>query len=130
MAAAKRRRATGYRPRLTSKNSVFWAKLVAGSVEIDFYLVDRPALGLMKYEGLLLKTECLALIGWDLSETYAEQILVHELKHAHRHLLGLELEEVDEEETHVNREAAAEYDTLKRNGLLRFPPRPAIPGAR
>jgi Zn-dependent peptidase ImmA (M78 family) len=120
------------RKKLTAANSVLWTTVSAGSVTIDVYLVDRATVpDMQKHEGLYLKTECIFLIGWDLPNDLAELTLLHELEHARLHIGGIPCGSADEEESHVSRFSAAVYDSLKRNGLLVFPERPALPhGAR
>ena len=110
---------------------VLWCELQVGSLGIRAYLVDRNKFPELKNNVGFFSAEAgLILIGWDLNHDLAENTLLHELGHAAVYAFGVKFSSSDSEEDTVNPLTSSMYDTLKRNGMLVFPPRPEIPTRR
>lgn len=127
------------RQRLTRRNSAPWCELEVGSLRVCAFLCRRGARSLPEMHdnlGWFDADSATILVGADLADDVAEATLLHELLHAVIFACGLhvrtdgELATDDEEEAVVNPIAAALFDALKRNGMLRAPPRPAAPRSR
>jgi hypothetical protein len=109
---------------------VLWATFDVGSVKIRAFLVDAEKFPEMANEdgtgtvlGVCVADASLILIDWDIAPDLAELTLVHELAHADEYLTGH-----DHDHDVLNAVSACLYGTLKRNGLLKLPPRPPIHG--
>ena len=115
------------------RHRVLWCTLDVGSLKINVYLVDRSKFPMMSGNVGYFSAEAnLILIGWDLAHDLAENVLIHELGHTSLYTSGASLggdkEHSDEtEEILVNLFCSQMYDTLRRNGMLRFPARPVTP---
>jgi hypothetical protein len=131
---------------VSAYHRVHWCKVTIASVEYDVWLVDQtkePAMTAhsgsacdCSTPGYYDERTQSILIDWELSPPAAETTLWHELGHAILSTYGISLSGDDEPHTSEREEKignalwAAEFDVLKRNGFLRFPPRPSTPGDR
>lgn len=123
---------------------VLWAEFIVASVSVRAVLVDMSTEPLaIAYKaqhdewpiGYFDVVTSTILVDRSLSIDLAEAVLVHELGHVQIKAFGITLvpgktHTEEQEESVVNALCAAQYDTFKRNGLLRLPAHPfAAPGA-
>lgn len=116
--------------RLSARNSRLWCVLDVASLRVRAFLVDRskfPEHFASGNVGFFDADHALIFIGWDLPDEVADATLFHERMHAAAFAHGIDLGNDPEEEAIVNPLAAAEFDTLRRNGWLRMPERPSLP---
>ncbi len=107
---------------------VLWCVLDVGTLKVHVWLVDperyrdqlreddTPAVGVFLPDSLEI------LLDWTLARENAEQTLMHECAHAEEFVFGH-----SHDHDTLNAITACQYVTYKRNGFLRFPPRPATP---
>jgi hypothetical protein len=100
-------------------------------VKVSVWLVDpRRHSGVLRdgddpAVGIFLSASAEILIDWSIPHDSAEQTLMHELAHADEYFLGH-----DHDHATLNAITSCQWATLKRNGYLRFPPRPVTPHDR
>jgi hypothetical protein len=114
---------------------VLWCTLDVASLRIDVWLTPQKAAPLNEELGMWVAEECAIYVAWELAKELAESVLIHELAHAGIFAAGTKLGDTrakdsdvsDGEEDAVNVIGAVLYGALKRNSMLRFPPRPITP---
>lgn len=122
----------------TRVREVPWCTLDVGSLRVDVVLVPQNGRELGGELGQWDANTCRIYIAWESPRELAESVLVHELGHAGIFAAGTKLgdtkakesEVSDIEEDAVNVLGAVLYGALKRNKMLRFPPRPMTPADR
>jgi hypothetical protein len=120
---------------------VLWFALNVASVTVSVFLVDRLREPLMIENSAETGFDCVGyydenmsviLIDWSTPPEKADADLYHEIGHAIVTLHGVsftpgEAHSAEHEELVGNPLWMAEFDTLRRNGMLVIPPRPDRP---